>query len=296
MPDQLQLAVAAQQWGTVGSLFQPLTVPNKILLAARIVGAPDGSGGFPLVPIPVDAPIQDPRVLRAARLIHIGWDVRTAARAKYVSQEQFTVLHDYLVRAERILIDITAREPDNISAWEQRLTTARGLSLGQAEARRRYTCLAKYDPHNYSAQSCLLQQLCPKWGGSFEEAHTFARERMLAAPEGALSGVLVAQAHAEHWLELPADEREIYLRQPEIRDEVIAAASRSVLHPDCRPGQEKTSGHGAFAMILSLIGDHAAAAPHFRNLAEPPTGMPWCYLDDHMAAFQRHRAAALARG
>jgi hypothetical protein len=123
-----------------------------------------------------------PQVLLAARHISMGGQARTGLRARHASRNQFAVFHDHLRRAEQLLIEVVAREPANAMAWALRVTTAMGLELGQSEARRRYDRLAASYPHHFSGQARLLQQLCPKWSGSWDAMHRFSRECLLAAP------------------------------------------------------------------------------------------------------------------
>jgi hypothetical protein len=213
-----------------------------------------------------------------------------------VSREQFAEFHAHLRRAEQLLLDVTAREPDNLGAWTLRLTTAKGLSLGQAEALRRYRQAAKIDPHSFKAQSALLQQVCRKWGGSHERMHEFASQCAEAAPPGSLSGALVAKAHLEQWLDLPTADGRAYLAQPLVAQQARQAADRSVLHPDFRPTFGWVRAHGAFAMLFSLIGDLAAAAPHFTAMGAFASRDPWCYLGRPTESFVRYRAKALGKG
>ncbi|MFG3049219.1 hypothetical protein ACGFZR_30385 [Streptomyces sp. NPDC048241] len=233
--------------------------------------------------------------LLGAREIAIGWEVRTGARAESVTREQFATFHAHLRTAEQLLIRATALDPSYAPAWAERLNTARGLGLGQNEARRRYDRLAKTHPHHFTAQTRLLQQLCPKWGGSWDAAHAFARDRMLGASDGSLSAGLVAEAHLEHWLDLAAgDERHAYLGQPHVHAELVEAAGRSVLHPEFRREPGWVTVAGCFAALFSLIGDTARAAAHFRALGNLASNLPWSYLGDPAEAYVRHRDAALA--
>jgi hypothetical protein len=117
-----------------------------------------------------------------AHLIIMAWKVRTRARAAQVGPEQFERFQEHLRQAEQVLMAAAAHDPRDAAVWVERLFTARGLQLGLSEARRRYDRLARVDPHNLPGQRQLLQSLCPKWGGTWDGAHAFARECMLAAP------------------------------------------------------------------------------------------------------------------
>ena len=105
----------------------------------------------------------------------------------------------------------------------------------------------------------------------------------------------MADAHLEHWLDLPAREDDAYLRQPEVRAEIFEAAGRSVLHPQWRPGTPGwVTAHSTFAMMFILLGELPAAAVHFRAMGGYGSKHPWEYLGDPAAEFVKHRDAALA--
>jgi hypothetical protein len=229
-------------------------------------------------------------------LVHAGWEVRTGARAQHVSREQFRVFFDHLRRAERVLIDGAARNPSDVAIWTQRLTSARGLQLGLSEARRRYDRLAAYDPHHLPAQSQLLQSLCPKWSGTWEQVHGFARERMLAAPKGAPNAVLVVTGHLERWLdEGGGDDGARYLASPFARNEIYEAAARSVWDPAFRHGYGWVWVRSSFAMVFSLLGDEPAAAAQFAALGHLADESPWHYLGRPADQITKRRARAFAK-
>ncbi|MDX3851267.1 hypothetical protein [Streptomyces sp. AK02-01A] len=292
----LRTAVQAGDWQATGAFFDSLTDEDDRAYASSLVSELDGSERF-LERVVAELPTAPlPRTLLADRYVVIGWRIRSSSRAQHVSRDQFRQFHTWLRRAEQLLIEVCAEHPGYALAWNARILSARGLELGQSEARRRYDRLSETHPHHYAAQSQLLQQLCPKWSGSWEALHGFARERTAAAPPGSHTGALVAQAHIEHWLELDSGADDRYLKDPAVRDELLAAAAVSVLHPDFRGGHYAISSHGYFAAALSLGGHHAEAAPHFRALGNNAASSPWSYLGDKEAAYLKHRESALAKG
>ncbi|MFF2197767.1 hypothetical protein [Streptomyces sp. NPDC058157] len=298
----LRSAVQLRDAKAVAAAFDALPDEDDRALACWTVAETPDCGDF--LRATVAARPGDPlfRTLYANHLIRAGWNIRSGARAEHVSREQFDSFHAHLRRAEVLLIDVCAEYPAYALAWYLRVTTARGLELGQGEARRRYERLAEHHPHHYSGQSQLLQQLCPKWSGSWEEAEGFARACAEAAPEGGPQGALVAVAQMERYLEIQRDEdthaAETYLREPAQHTALLAAAARSVLHPAARTDAfHHVGAHNAFAAAHSAAGRHAEAAPHFRAVGDRATEFPWGYLNaDHAAAFTRHRKTALAKG
>ncbi|MEV5316288.1 hypothetical protein AB0K92_01215 [Streptomyces sp. NPDC052687] len=296
LPGLLPLRTAARggDWNAVRAYFAALDSPEQVSFAVGLLAEEEGvetmleraAAEHPADPLP--------RTLLADRYVRIGWGIRSDLRAEHVSQDQFAQFHAWLRKAEQILIEVCAQAPWYAPAWTVRLITARGLQLGQAEARRRYDRLSAHHPHHYPAQTQLLQQLCPKWGGSWDAAHGFAREATTAAPDGAHTGALVALAHLERWLELDGPDAGAYMRGVPVRDDLRFAAQVSVLHPDYRPGWHWIGAHSAFAMAFSLGGHFEDAQRHFAILGDRASDFPWSYLSDPKAAFRKYRKSAMA--
>jgi hypothetical protein len=293
---ELTGALAAGDWPRVSAFFAQRPDPNAQIFLARTVADTAGVEAF-LERAVADGGGMLAQALLGARHINIGWDIRTGARAQYVTESQWQGFRKHLVAAERLLIEVTAHEPGNAAAWAMRLHTATGLSLGQSEAHRRYRELARHHPHAFLAQTRMIQQLCPKWGGTWDGMHAFARECLHKSPAGSLDGAVVAEGHLEQWLELQGGTAGAkYLAQPQVLAELTEAAARSVLHPEFRRGYGWVVAHGYFAMAFSLAGAYDLAAPHFQQLGNLLTEQPWAYLGDPAAEFTKHRAKALARG
>lgn len=292
-------AARARDWAAIDAGFAALTDPVTHFKAIKVVGQALDRGFLEEV---VTATPTSPLAgtLLAWRLAEDGWNIRTGDWGHNVSREQWQGFHANLNRAEQTLIDVTARHPGYTSAWMERLHTARGLSLGQAEARRRYD---KIVPLFYPAQNSMIQQLCPKWSGSFEAMHGFAVECTRASPVGSVNGAVVAAAHIEHWLLVDRDDGEpaalAYLKRADVQQELRWAAEHSVLNAACRPAPGWVAAHSAFAMAFSLADSYSAAAAHFNallavgNLADEA---PWNYLGDAAAVFVAHRARAFEKG
>lgn len=290
----LRTAALEGDWAATRAFFTGLDSPEKVTFASGLLARRHGVETYleeAAAALPAD-PL--PRTLLADRYVRIGWDIRSAARAKDVSREQFDRFHDWLRKAERLLIEVCAEQPGYAPAWTIRLLTARGLELGQSEARRRYDRLSAVQPHAYRAQTLLLQQLCPKWGGSWDAAHGFAQECATRAPNGSYAGVLVADAHIEHWLDLDSGEDAAYLRGIPVRDDLRHAAQVSVLHPDHRPDWHETAAHSTFALAFCLGGHFADAARHFAALGDRVTDFPWAYLPNWKSRYAKFRDTALA--
>ncbi|MFY1669453.1 hypothetical protein ACN27G_05770 [Plantactinospora sp. WMMB334] len=287
----LRAALGARDWPTVRDGLMAVEPGSRTtLLRLAVDGYSDRHFLEGLAEAEPDEPLT--AALLGDLLIRQAWEIRTSKRAQYVSRAQFDQFHEMLRRAERLLIDATARHPDNPTLWTLRLITVRGLELGHSEARRRYDRLAASDPHHVPGQRQLLQQLCPKWGGSFEAVHDFARGAMRAAPEGAHNGVLVVEAHLEHMAELDGAERRRYWTDGGVHTELREAAQRSVLHPAFRRTPGWVLVQNTFAMVFWMIDDHRTAARLLSGLGHLVSAEPWDMLGDPVAAFEKARRQA----
>ncbi|MFI9163131.1 hypothetical protein [Kitasatospora aureofaciens] len=235
------------------------------------------------------------RSLLAYHHIRTGWKIRSGYRAQHVSRDQFEEFHDYLRRAERLLIEAVGIDPSHTLGWHLRLMTARGLELGQSEAKRRYDRLAAHHPGHYPAQSQLLQQLCPKWGGSWEAVHGFADECRRTAAPGGLGAVITVEAHLEHWADLSDAEQHTYWWREGVLESLVEAAEGSVLHPGFERNLSWIRAHTQFAAAFSFSGQPLLAAPHFEALGDLTTEYPWDMISGQPdALWRRHADAAWA--
>lgn len=230
-----------------------------------------------------------PLLLSGARHISWGWEARTGARAQHVTEEQWQVFHERLFTAEEQLYEVAEREPGLLAPWYFLLISARGASHGPDVARHRFEAAERRSPGNPEVHRQRLQQLTAKWGGSHEEMHAFARAGMLAAPEGSPLGVLVAEAHLEHWLDLPDGEDHAYITDPGVAAQLHEAARRSVLHPAHGRPPGWLRSLNTFAMAFSLAGERQAAHSLFEVLDGRVVKGPWHYLGDPVEAFRVHR-------
>ena len=233
----------------------------------------------------------------ASRLITVGWSIRGDGWGSSVGQTQAEAFHDHLSQAEQLLISVCARDPGFLPAWTHRLTTARALSLGISEARRRYDRAVKIEPHHMGAQQSLLQQLCPKWGGDWDLAHGFANQCAAAAPAGHPNAAIVVDAHMEHWMILKAPEASEYFKDQAVHAQIQDAAQRSVFHPDFDRSRTWIYPFSMFALGFTMIGDWTSAKRCFLELGNYADEWGWQYMDGGAEkAFVTWRAKALEQG
>ncbi|MGW4378447.1 hypothetical protein [Kitasatospora sp. NPDC004531] len=231
-------------------------------------------------------------LVSGARQLVWGWEARSSAQAKYVGADQWKVFGERLERAEGQLFEVAEREPDWLGPWYFLQVSGRGISVPKEVATHRFEAAVRRVPHHPASYRQRLQQQCEKWGGSHEQMHAFARESMLAAPEGSRIGEIVAYAHIEHWLALDRGDDSRYMSGPAVARSLHEAAERSIWHPDAVRDRTWIGAHNTFAMAFSLCGEHAAAHRVFSELEGRATKSPWSYLGDPVAVFTSRRAAA----
>ncbi|WBB54468.1 hypothetical protein [Verrucosispora sp. WMMD573] len=289
-------ALAAGDWPAMRAVVDAQDAHGRTVLVGGVEDAADAETFLRKV---LAAQPDDPvaAAMLGAHLIRAGWRIRTAQRAQDVSREQFAQFFDHLRRAEQVLIEATARHPDDAAAWTQRVTSARGLQLGQAEARRRYDRLAARHPHHLPAQSSLLQQLCPKWSGTWEKAHDFTRECTAAAPPGAPNAVLIVEVHLEQAFDHGTlSAARAFLRGQQVRAAIHDAAQRSIWHPEFRHGWGWVRVRSTFALAFCLMQEWTSAAQQFAALGDLGDESMFGYFGDAVAQFQRFRDKAYAKG
>lgn len=127
----MRQAVAARDWAGIRQYVDGLPRgTNRSFLVGVVADIPGVE--HPLREMVAAAPDDVLALtLLGTREVRLGWEVRTSARAKDVSREQFAGLHAHLRQAEQLLIRATALDPTHDAAWASRLTTARGSSSGR---------------------------------------------------------------------------------------------------------------------------------------------------------------------
>jgi hypothetical protein len=221
-----------------------------------------------------------PALVSGARHIEWAWHARTPFQAQDVSEGQWKLFRARLETAEEHLFAAVEREPSSAAPRYFLQISGRGLEVGPEVADRRFEATCQRAPGHAAAHRQHLQQLCRKWGGSHERMHAFARESMLAAPEGSPQGELVAMAHLEEWLDIGGDPDSAYLTSSRVVGALHEAAQRSVFHPAFVRSRDWTLGFNTFAMAFALAGEYHLARSLFRTLGNSgATETPWRYID-----------------
>lgn len=232
----------------------------------------------------------------ADRYVRMAWEARGSGNASTVSPERYSVFQDYLRTAEQILIGACAQQPQFTPAWAVRLVTARGLQLGAPETLRRYRRLATSSPNDLYAQFAALQDLLPKWAGTWEMAHNFAWECANDSPPGSPNAALVVMYYLERLISDEVSGIEDLARDAQVRHEIAVAAQRSVQHPAFGAEPDKLLALSLFALIFSLLEDWPSAKDCFTRLGPYAVATGWEYFGTDLGAvFTDARQEAMSK-
>jgi hypothetical protein len=236
-----------------------------------------------------------PYLFRGSHAVAWAWEARGGGRATTVKEDAWPVFQARLVDADRDLAQAAALDGRDPTPHVRGIYVAMGLSLGQAEIRRRYAQAEQRHHLNGRAGYAMVQALARKWFGSHEEMFTFARSVSAQAPDGHSAHKLIALAHVEQWLDLPRESQPGYFKTPWVKDEIRAAADHSVRSPRYAATILAPTDRNVFAMCFGLMHDYAAELEQMHLIGPLITPHPWRYQGNPGQAYERARQRALAR-
>lgn len=235
-----------------------------------------------------------PLLFRGAHSVHWAWQARGTGRANSVTEEGWKLFHTRVVSADRDLKRAAALDEQDPTPRVFSLVTARAMSLGQSELRRRYDEVARLDPLNNGATMQMIQGTAKKWGGSHDAMFAFARDLSEKAPEGHSAHKAIALAHVEGWLD--SDNKTRYFNPKAIKDEIRAAADRSVRSPAYQRVNNvlQWSDRNLFAWCFRQMGDWDSQLAQMQIIGPWITESPWHFLSGGAGpAYERCRRRAL---
>lgn len=232
--------------------------------------------------------------------IHWAWQARGSGRATTVKEDAWPVFHGRLVEGDRELAKAAGMDETDPTPYARSLPAAKGLSLGVAELRRRFTEVVRRHPWHQGSHASMVDALASKWSGSDELMFGFARDVMRKAPEGHGVHEAIALAHIEKWMNLPResqDGKELqlkYFRRDDVAAEVRRAADLSIRSPLYRPSKHTALDRNTFAFCFWLMHDYAEQLEQMRLIGSLNQAAPWHYQGKPGWAYERARTRALA--
>ncbi|MEJ2578209.1 MAG: hypothetical protein P8Z68_03825 [Kineosporiaceae bacterium] len=270
----LQQAVEGNplDWATVEHLLRTAASPEHFSHYVRMLSAYQGLEEHLAALVTHDPTNSLYRLLLGARTSRWAWDARGDGTSDTVPVEAWAVWFGRLGQAEDLLNELVANEPGNAEAWRWLITIGYARQVPDAECWRRYEHLVDADPLHYYGHQQMLEALKAKWGGSHEAMFDFARSRAASAP-GTNLPVLIAEAHYELTNYVDRDE---YLEQPEVGEELVRAVKQSVWHPDYQETLLSWEVRNLFAYLLACADRDEEAARLFEEIGDTHmTRVPW---------------------
>lgn len=242
----------------------------------------------------LDESPEDPDALtiEAFRRIEEAWAVRTAARAKDVSEEQFRAFHTLLDDALPVIEAAVAVSPGDPVPWSAALAHCIGA---QAPREVFEECLGRAlacAPHHLPTHLDAVQYFAAKWHGSHEEMFGYAARVAAEAPEDSPLRALEVVALTEVVPE-EVRRREDGIPGPDGIDAIIATAQA---YSASRPPEDHAARLIRNHLVWVLNGRErwAESLDVYRSIGRYATRHPWTYAGEPLEMFRAIRDSARA--
>ncbi|NNC79465.1 MAG: hypothetical protein HKN94_04855 [Acidimicrobiales bacterium] len=217
------------------------------------------------------------RICRGAHGIGWAWDALSNARAEKATVEQHEEFFRRLNIADVDLVEAAIIDPASPLAWEQMITTARGLRIPRVEVDYRMSRMLGIAPL-FGGHMEYLQYVCEKSSGSHEEMTEFALSVVDAVPKGSPLCAVAAVASLERLLLEDVADPTSELKTTTLHKSLIASAKKSVLHPEFLfETPDAAMAMMSFVVAFDRYGLHHLALPLLDRIGDRHTDFPMAY-------------------
>ncbi len=136
-------------------------------------------------------------IIRGSFYISYAWEARGGGWAKNVKAEAWTKFYERLNYAQTDLDKAHELDPQNPHAARQIMKFNQVISNSSQKGELLFEQIIGRAPTFYFAYRSKLENLMPKWGGSWEALFQFARETEKNAPPRTLLPFILVKAHEE---------------------------------------------------------------------------------------------------
>jgi tetratricopeptide (TPR) repeat protein len=154
-------------------------------------------------------------IIRGVYHIERAWEIRSRKWAKDVKKENWKSFHELHLLAKRDLEKAYELDPSNPHSSRQLIRVQRALNARDTEATEKYFQQAiQNHPTFYWAYRAKLENMMPKWGGTWEAMFVFASETAQNAPPTTLLPLILAHAFEE--AAARSQDKEQFYNQPQV--------------------------------------------------------------------------------
>lgn len=217
-------------------------------------------------------------------LVDWAWEARGGGYVDTVAENAWDVFFGRLQRAEPTLIHASRLIPASVEPWVALIRCGIGLQVPLEELTGRFDEGQRREPFHPGLVGSTLQMLCAKWHGSHDQMFAFARMVAAEAPDGSAAIGALPMAYLEYVLQnardMPLEDACKLISGMDVRQELRAAAERSIFHPSFVPDAFGLSAANKF-LVAFYQGDHDLETERVLGLLRGRyCSMPFRYFGD----------------
>ena len=217
-----------------------------------------------------------------------AWQARGRKRAVDTSEEAVKLFHERLALARVGLEQSIGLLPEDAMPWARLIPVYMGLGAPVEVLHRLWARIRERDPWHPDAAPKMVTALAAKWRGSDEEMFEFVRKSADYAPDGSTVHECVPLAHNHVYLDRGTRD---YFDEPGVKDEIFAAAARSI---DLRRGDRDpwlVQARANFALVYWQAGAFDRLRDEMIELDNTVCGL-WLRFDTPAAYWRGARVDA----